>query len=497
MPIRSSRLRSKVARTTPRALAYIVAACAAASSTFAAADQDPISIVGQSIGNDLSIDLSFGDTGYTIVNYNDADGTDDEAVRIVPADDGGYWMIGFHAPDQGFQSVAISKLAPSGLVDPTFGDGGKITAATDVNLISDGIFANDRFYIAGMHLLSESGPGEFAVACLNPDATPCADFGDGGSQLLALSQPGLTSGATRILYRDGALFAIGNTDPGGSSGYSSAAAIVKLDATTGALDTTFGDGSGPFAGTTVFDPNLYPDGFDDAHALAFASNGDLLVGGSSQTAQGNASDGYVLALDPDTGVADNAFGTNGVVYFAADLGVHFDQVVVTAFHVASSGRILVAGDANHDDEFFNTLTNVLLASLEPDGTPTAAFGTNGIVNVNVGLNTETLDVAVFGDGGILVSLSSNGLVPNDYTPDGLESFVEFDATGSGPFATMSIEYPSSVGPTARANSLLVDSQDRVVAAGFRLWDYTFPIPDSDHAVTRLLRDRVFAGGFDI
>ena len=56
---------------------------------------------------------------------------------------------------------------------------------------------------------------------------------------------------------------------------------------------------------------------------------------------------------------------------------------------------------------------------------------------------------------------------------------------------------SCMTPTARANSLLVDSEDRIVAAGLRLWDFNFPIPDSDHAVTRLERDHVFLAGFDI
>jgi len=44
-------------------------------------------------------------------------------------------------------------------------------------------------------------------------------------------------------------------------------------------------------------------------------------------------------------------------------------------------------------------------------------------------------------------------------------------------------------------SLLVDAEDRILVAGFRLWDFNFPIPDSDHSVTRLVRDAIFADGF--
>ena len=92
---------------------------------------------------------------------------------------------------------------------------------------------------------------------------------------------------------------------------------------------------------------------------------------------------------------------------------------------------------------------------------------------------------------------SNGLVPNDYTSEGLESFAEFDASGNGPTSTLSIAFRSSVEPTARANSLLVDGDDRVLAAGFRLWDFEFPIPDSDHAVMRLQRDHIFISALDL
>lgn len=482
-------------RATALALVF---AFAALPISFARAEQDPITVIGESIGNDLGIDLSFGDTGYTVVNYNDANGTDDEGLRITPADDGGFWLIGMHAPDQGGQLVAISKLAASGLIDPSFGDGGKVAVATDVTLISDGIFANNRFYVAGIHVLP-SGLGEFAVACVELDASVCANFGDGGTVIVPVNETGFNSGASRLLFRNGSLYAVGTTAPDNGAGFTAAVAIAKLDATTGTLDTTFDDGSGLVPGTVLFDPDLVPNGYDYPSALAFAANGDVLIGGSAQTGDNNASDGFVVALDSSSGAVDTTFGTDGVVYFSFDLGVHFDQVIVTALRVAQTGRILVAGNANHDDESFNTLTNVLLASLEPDGTPTSGFGSNGIVNVNVGLNTVTLDVAAWADGEILVSLSSNGLIPNDYTPDGLESFAEFDANGSGPTSTLSIAFPSNqnVGPTARANSLLVDSQDRILAAGFRLWDFVFPIPDSDHAVTRLIHDHVLSSGFDL
>jgi uncharacterized delta-60 repeat protein len=457
----------------------------------------PHDVVGISIGTDLTVDPSFGDDGYTVVNYNDDAGTWDEAVRVIAADDGGFWLVGFHRPDVGGDSLAISKLDANGNLDTSYGVGGKLLVPTGVSLISDAILADGRFYIAGIHYLDTPGLGIFGVACIQLDGTPCAGFGDGGTATIALNQPGFNSGATRILYRDGMLHAIGNTDPGGGSGHSSAIAIAKLDATTGALDATFGDGSGPLPGTEIFNPDLYPAGNDFAYAAAFASNGDVLVGGAAQNNDNSGSDGYVLAFDPASGALDPAFGSDGYAWFSFHTGVHFDQVSVRAFHVRDDGRIIIAGDANHDDEFFNTFTNVLLASLEPDGTPTAGFGVDGVSSINVGLNTEVLDMAVRANGDLVVSMASNGILPNSYTSDMLQSIVQFDPSGNGPTSTVSIEYPSSVTPGGRPTSLLVDSSDRILVAGFRLWDFNFPIPDSDHSVTRLMRDGIFASGFEL
>jgi uncharacterized delta-60 repeat protein len=466
------------------------------SPAFSAVPFAPHDVVGISIGTDLMVDTSFGDAGYTVVNYNDEGGTWDEAVRVIAADDGGFWLVGFHRTDADADRVAISKLDADGGLDASYGVGGKLLAPTGVSLVNDAILADGRFYFAGIHYLDTPGLGIFGVACVLLDGTPCPGFGDGGTVTIAVNAPGFNSGAARILQRDGMLYAIGNTDPGGSSGHSSAIAIAKLDATTGALDATFGDGSGPLPGTAVFNPDHHPDGNDYAYAAAFASNGNVLVGGSAQNNDNQGSDGYVLAFDPATGVLDPAFGAGGYAWFSFDTGVHFDQVSVRAFHVRDDGRIIVAGNANHDDEFFNTLTNVLLASLEPDGTSTAGFGVDGVSSINVGLNTETLDMVVRPNGDLVVSMASNGILPNPYTSEMLQSIAQFDASGNGPTATVSIAYPSTVTPGGRPTSLLVDSHDRILVAGFRLWDFEFPIPDSDHTVTRLIRDRIFANGFE-
>lgn len=469
-------------------------ACPPAFSGTAAA---PNGVVGISIGSDLTVDTGFGDQGYTVVNYNDDGGTWDEAVRVLPAQDEGFWLVGFHRTDASADRLAFSRLDADGHLDPSFGAGGQMLVDTGISYIRHAVLVDDRLYLAGMHLLTPTGPGVVAVACVQTDGSYCPGFGDEhGTVTIALNAPGFTSEALRILHRDGKLYAIGNTDPGGKLGHSSAMAVAKLEASSGALDATFGDGSGPLPGTVVFNPDVYPDGNDFAYAAAFASDGKVLIGGAAQNNDNQGSDGYVLAFDPASGALDTSFGTDGYAFFSFDTGVHFDQVIVRKIHVFDDGRILLAGEANHDDEFFNTLTDVLLASLQPDGTPTPDFGVGGATHVNVGLNALVQDMAVRPDGAIVVAMSANGIVPNPYTPATQQSIAQFDASGNGPTATVSIEYPSQVTPQGTPTSLYVDARDRVLVAGFRLWDFNFPVPDSDHSLTRLVRDGIFASGFE-
>ena len=476
-------------RTSTPTIASITLAVAAAF----VADAARADVVGISIGSDLLVDAAYGSQGYTVVNYNDEAGTWDEAVRLIPADGGGTWMVGFHRTNANGDRVAIARLDPNGVLDTGYGDGGKQLADTAINLVHDVILVDGRFYLTGIHYL-DGGFGDAAVACVMPDGAPCAGFGDNGSVELPLNAPGFNSDAARILHRDGALYVVGNTDPGGSSGHSSAIVVAKLDAATGALVASFGDGSGPLAGSAVFDPNLIVDGYDFAYAAAFAANGDVLVGGSAQDDRGSRA--YVLALDPATGALDPAFGDGGYAWASLQNGVNHDDLTVRALQVLGNGRIVAAGNANHDDEFFNTTTGVLLVSLQPDGTRTPGFGVDGLVHADIGVNLQTTDLVVRANGDLVVSTPSNGILPNDYNSDTLQSIVQFDAAGNGPTATVSIEYPSLVLPQGWPMSMLVDASDRVLVAGFRLWDFNFPIPDSDHVVTRLVRDAIFADSFD-
>lgn len=466
----------------------------------------PDELVGTPIGTDLLLDARFGTAGSTIANFNDVGGAWDEPVRVISAADSGTWVAGFHRPDAGGNDgFAIVKLRADGTPDPAYGANGQLLATTGVTYISDTILGDDgRFYVAGMYLPPSDGNTQFGIACVETNGSPCAGFGVDGTVAVAVAAPGFGSSAARILYRDGALFAIGNTDPGGGDhGHSSAVAVAKLDAASGEPDALFGNAVGGGAGKSVFDLNLYPAGFDYAYAAVFGAGagGDpiVLVGGSAQTADNQSSAAYVLAFDPATGELDSGFGTSGVTYLPIQVGAHLDQVSATALAVRADGSIIAAGNAHHDDADFNVTNDVLLAALNADGSLATGFAGGGLTHANVGFNTETTAIALRPGGDFVVTMQSNGLLPDEYDPFNLQSVVQFDANGNGPTATASLQFPSdpNQSPLARPTSVLVDADNRVVVAGLRLWGYpNYPAPDFDFTVTRLVRDEIFAGGFE-
>ena len=93
--------------------------------------------------------------------------------------------------------------------------------------------------------------------------------------------------------------------------------------------------------------------------------------------------------------------------------------------------------------------------------------------VTDGLNAIVQDMRVRSNGDIVVSMSANGINPNPYTQATQQSIAQFDASGNGPTATVSIEYPS---PTA--SSLDATTGSTCVFAALLRRPQVFPVAPS-------------------
>ena len=163
-------------------------------------------------------------------------------------------------------------------------------------------------------------------------------------------------------------------------------AAIRLDS-SGNLDTGFSsDGKALYA---------VGSGHDYGYGLDIASDGDLLVTGSSH----NGSDDDVLVLRLDgNGNLDTAFDADGI--WTADIGSGTADVGWGIIE-ASDGDVLVGGSSDGGDD------DVLAVRLTASGVPDTAFSGDGKVTVAIGsANDVGYGISEQVDGSVVVAGTS-------------------------------------------------------------------------------------------
>jgi uncharacterized delta-60 repeat protein len=148
----------------------------------------------------------------------------------------------------------------------------------------------------------------------------------------------------------------------GTNGLGTAADIVIMGLTAaGALDPSFGTGGKVVFGTAGVE--------DLANAVTVTAAGQIVVVGSS------GPDSLVLRYT-SAGVRDMTFGTMGAV--VADLSGATQPDALNTVTMDGT-TVMVAGSASN-----GTNNDMLVASYGATGTPTASFGTAGVLRINRG-----------------------------------------------------------------------------------------------------------------
>lgn len=259
---------------------------------------------------DGTLDTTFGTGGRVIVDFgNLVDGCTCMAVGA----DGSVVLAGYVDPGpQG--DIALAKLTPTGQLDPTFGTGGRALVDHGGNEVASSIIIlpDGRILLTAYQTVVTDG--DFLVTRLTPTGQLDPTFGDGGfgtadfgggmydyAGAMAVQADG------RIVLVGGALFAF----DGGPVSAAGDAAVARFTA-DGHLDPTFGTG-----GKVVLDFGATDEGIG---GVAVQPDGRLvLIGGRSTTV--GSTDLIAVRLTPN-GQLDPTFGTGGkqVFGFAADEG---------------------------------------------------------------------------------------------------------------------------------------------------------------------------------
>jgi uncharacterized delta-60 repeat protein len=332
------------------------------------------SIYGQSGG---VLDPTFGTGGKVTTDFA---GADDGAGAVAVQPDGKLVVAGT-ANINGISEFAVARYNSNGSPDVSFGAGGKVT--TDVGGSFEAVTAvtlqaDGKIVVAG-----GAGVGlfrDFALARYNSDGTLDTSFGTGGK---VLTDFGLSAQAQSVAVQlDGKIVVGGFANIDGGDNFE----LVRYNS-NGTLDAGFGT-----AGKVTTDFGLFTQGFSyaQANSLALQQDGKIVLGGFAFISGYN----FALARYNSNGTLDTSFGTGGQV--TTNFPTPNPNNNVAAFSVAlqPDGKIVAAGLAAFD---------VALARYSSSGALDTSFGTGGKVTTDIAGSYDLLDSAVVQQDGKIVA----------------------------------------------------------------------------------------------
>ncbi|MDQ2699839.1 MAG: hypothetical protein M3Y23_00750, partial [Actinomycetota bacterium] len=371
------------------------------------------------IGRDLKITTirKFGDglewSGLTMLPgngfYSFADeGNSDTVVKVAPDGvidpgfgDGGRagceGFTGYRKPEMeldgqgrvlagGSTAVcSLFRLLPDGTFDPSFGEGGKVDLP-DAEDIPWNIAPDET---SGVLLARwDYSNGSLEVRRLTEAGTPDGAFGTVSSPVLQASQ----DVAKAVLPVKGGLILGGTSN---CSGYAPAlfecqrSVLVKLGA-GGRVRSGFGD-AGRVLGNRM-----------SISALAGAGGGEFVAAGgigASAQYEDAAGPGFAVARHLRDGRLDGSFGDGGIVYtrFAGK----FQRASALAVDVQPDGKVVVTGEILNEKR--GVATSLPVVRYNPDGSLDQGFGDGGMLRVELNELEKGAAIQVLRNGRILIA----------------------------------------------------------------------------------------------
>ena len=273
------------------------------------------------VSADGTVDTSFGSGGKTIINING----DDRAFAVAVDSVGGIIVAG--STTFAGTHIAVVRLGADGVLDTSFGTGGKVIIPTPMQ--GDYFGANSMAIDAtGKIIVVGASNSDFGIARLNSNGTFDTSFGNNG--LLAISV-GSGSAYARTVQFD----ANGNMLIAGVSGSSNGTLAVVRLRPNDTLDASFGSNG---IAKLAFGGIWY---HDDIHALAIDPLGRILVAGTASPVccYGDFAAARLLS----SGALDTAFGANGIV--TSSVGENDD--IAYAMALQPDGKIVLAGNGSY------------------------------------------------------------------------------------------------------------------------------------------------------
>jgi uncharacterized delta-60 repeat protein len=232
--------------------------------------------------------------------------------------------------------------------------------------------------------------------------------------------------------------------------------FFTASAQDGTLDVTYGT-----SGQQTVDafPGNNPV-YNAMHQIAVLSNGKILQ--CFSLSNGTNNDFAIVRYTSD-GFLDNTFNSGGALPGLAVVDFGANEVA-TSMAIQADGKVVLAG---YKTSGVGTSDGVFaLARINTNGTLDATFGTSGKVTTAIGTDANAFSILQSGGVFVVSGFSWSG-VSYDFTLVRYNNSGALDATfGTGGKVT------TTFGPNSSAYSVIVQSDAKVVAAGFASPDGT-------------------------
>jgi uncharacterized delta-60 repeat protein len=385
------------------------------------------------------LDPSFGEGGKVTSDLNPYS---EDVKEIALAPDGGILLL--RNSNQSF----LLKYRPDGTLDPSFDTDGKADA-TNIDIHAGAhtmlVQGDGKILFAGTRYNSNFGAdgSKALIMRYTADGKPDPSWGTDGAAYFSFGTRDASFEALAV-QGDGKVIAVGQAGPGGIRGNW----VVARFNPNGSLDTTFsGDGSVVVA---------FPDNGDshEARGVALQADGRIVVTGRVDGYNAGTYTGIgVVRLTPD-GMLDPTFDGDGRAVFNWGLSPSTagGEVAMRA------DQILVSGSINNRPGLYR---------LNPDGSPDTTFGGgDGLFTHLLTTLSGSQDMALLPDGHVVLAgtVSAGGFLGGDMAV----VMVRQDGTpetdfGNGGVAT--VDFGGGEG----TKTVALQPDGKVLAAGRKLF----------------------------
>jgi uncharacterized delta-60 repeat protein len=399
------------------------------------------------------LDLSFGTGGVVLTPVGTLTSSGqavavDSAGRIVAA---GMTTVPATQQRPSHSDIAVVRYTMTGALDSTFDGDGKVTTdfsgSGKKNVASDVansivIQPDGKIIVAGYTCVIDAcftSPNNknFAMVRYNSNGSIDTSFGTGGRVTTALTT-GYDEAFGVALQSNGKIVVVGSS--------ASDFAVVRYNS-NGSLDTTF-NGTGKVF--VDFTSNV-----DGARAVSIQSDGKIVVVGNSRA---GANTDFAVARLNANGTLDTSWGGAGKV----TTHIRSNNERANAGFVQADGKVVAAGYSQDDSN--GLLLDFTLVRYDGNGSLDATFSSGGVVLTDFGPGTddEIFAAAADSSGKILAagrsSSSDSFFAVARYGTDG-----SLDPTfGNSGLVTTDV----APGPTDRAQGMAVQSDGKIILAGF-------------------------------